>query len=312
MKPKNQKSHSSRRQIDERSFPRDAGGPESGLIERILELVQSARRSISRSADMVQVQTCFEIGRHIVEFEQGGQERAVYGAELLKKLAVRLTCDLGRGFSQSNLEYMRRFFLEYAHLRPISQIGSGQSSPIGRVAGQAGEAPLAEREAGFRLGWSHYVFLLSIRNLEERRFYEIEAANSDWTLKELKRQYDSSLYERLAMGRDPEGRRRLAQEGQTIGTSRDLLKEPLVLEFLGLHEHSVFSETELETAIICQIEQFLLELGKGFLFEARQRRLTFGADHFFVDLVFYNRLLRCYVQRWMKTKTTLPFPSSGL
>ena len=147
----------------------------------------------------------------------------------------------------------------------------------------------------FVLSWTHYVFLLGIKNPDERRFYEIEAANQNWTVRELRRQFDSSLYERLALSRDKEGVRRLASEGQIVSQPQDLLKEPLVLEFLGLSEQARYSESDLEAAIIDQIERFLLELGKGFLFEARQKRFTFDGEHFFVDLVFYNRLLRCYV-----------------
>jgi predicted nuclease of restriction endonuclease-like (RecB) superfamily len=154
---------------------------------------------------------------------------------------------------------------------------------------------LAAPPRPFALSWSHYVFLLRVKNPNERSFYEIEADEQNWTVRELKRQFDSGLYERLALSRDKEGIRRLAQEGQTVGHARDLLKEPLVLEFLGLDERSRYSESDLESAIINQIEHFLLEMGKGFLFEARQKRFTFDEDHFFVDLVFYNRLLRCYV-----------------
>jgi predicted nuclease of restriction endonuclease-like (RecB) superfamily len=145
------------------------------------------------------------------------------------------------------------------------------------------------------LSWSHYVFLLGAKNADERSFYEIEATNQNWTVRELKRQFNSGLYERLALSRDKEGIRRLAQEGQIVAKASDLFEEPLVLEFLGLDERSRYSESDLESAIISQIERFLLEMGRGFLFESRQKRFTFDEDHFFVDLVFYNRLLRCYV-----------------
>jgi len=147
----------------------------------------------------------------------------------------------------------------------------------------------------FALGWSHYVELLSLGNPEERRFYEIEAGASNWSIRELKRQIASSLYERLALSRDKESILRLSQEGHVIGKPADIIKDPLVLEFLELEEKHTYSESDLESAIIDKIEQFLLELGKGFLFEARQKRFTFDNDHFYVDLVFYNRLLRCYV-----------------
>jgi predicted nuclease of restriction endonuclease-like (RecB) superfamily len=147
----------------------------------------------------------------------------------------------------------------------------------------------------FTLSWTHYVFLLRVKDPNERSFYEIEATAQNWTVRELRRQFDAGLYERLALSRDKDGIRRLAREGQTVAQASDLLKEPLVLEFLGLDERTRFSESDLESAMISQIERFLLELGKGFLFEARQKRFTFDEEHFFVDLVFYNRLLRCYV-----------------
>jgi predicted nuclease of restriction endonuclease-like (RecB) superfamily len=147
----------------------------------------------------------------------------------------------------------------------------------------------------FTLSWTHYVFLISIKNPAERSFYEIEATDQNWTVRELSRQFNSGLYERLALSRDKRGIRKLAKEGQIIAKPEDLLKEPLVLEFLGLDEQARYSESDLESAIISQIGKFLLELGKGFLFEARQKRFTFGEEHYFVDLVFYNRLLRCYV-----------------
>ncbi len=153
-------------------------------------------------------------------------------------------------------------------------------------------ANLAKR---FPLGWSHYSTLFSIDDADARRFYEIEAADNGWSVRELKRQLDSSLYERLALSRDKGEIRRLSREGQVVEKASDLIKDPLVLEFLGLEERPAYSEIELETAIIDRLQQFLLELGKGFLFEARQKRFSFDNRHFFVDLVFYNRLLRCYV-----------------
>lgn len=156
-----------------------------------------------------------------------------------------------------------------------------------------------QSERPFSLSWSHYVFLLGIKKADERDFYEIEAASQDWTVRELKRQFDSGLYERLALSRDKDGIRQLAQQGQIVSRPQDLLKEPLVLEFLGLSEQARYSESDLEGAIISQIEHFLLELGKGFLFEARQKRFTFDNDHFFVDLVFY--VLHAFQK---KTQTT--------
>ena len=163
-------------------------------------------------------------------------------------------------------------------------------------------APNLTRLAGqFSLGWSHYVTLLSVADPEARRFYEIEAADNGWSVRELKRQMESSLYERLALSRDKHEVRRLAREGQVVEKAADLIKDPVVLEFLGLEEKPAYSESDLETAIIDRLQQFLLELGKGFLFEARQKRFSFDDSHFFVDLVFYNRLLRCYVLIDLKT-----------
>jgi predicted nuclease of restriction endonuclease-like (RecB) superfamily len=148
--------------------------------------------------------------------------------------------------------------------------------------------------AEFPLSWSHYVFLMAVKNAEERAFYEKEAASENWSLRELKRQFNSGLYERLALSRDKEGVKKLSEEGLVVEVPADLVKSPYVLEFLGLDERAKYSESDLETAIIDKLEHFLLELGKGFLFEARQKRFTLDEDHYYVDLVFYNRLLRCY------------------
>lgn len=272
------------------------GADDDPLYARIHALVLAARQSVARGVDLVQVRTCFEIGRHIVEHEQGGQGRAAYGQALLKGLAERLTQAFGRGFAKSNLEYMRRFYLAYEGRADIAQSKTGRSGPGKPVANiaqfQTGQSQPA---APFSLSWTHYVFLLGITNPDERSFYEIEASQQGWSLKHLRRQFDSGLFERLALSRDKDGLRRLAQQGHIVDRPEDMLKEPLVLEFLGLSEQAGYSESDLEAAVINQIGQFLLELGKGFLFEARQKRFSFDGDHFFVDLVFYNRLLRCYV-----------------
>lgn len=269
---------------------------ESALFATIRELIESARRTIARGVDLVQVHTNFEIGRHIVQFEQQGSQRAAYGDELLTLLASRLTAEYGKGFGRSNVAYCRSFYLAYQERAPIVQTGSGRLKPTASsLAFQIVQTASGQSERPFTLSWSHYVFLLSIKNTEERSFYEIEATQQNWTLRELRRQFQSGLYERLALSRDQSGIRQLAKQGQIVNQASDLLKEPLVLEFLGLSEQVRFSESELEAAIISRIEQFLLELGKGFLFEARQKRFTFDEEHFFVDLVFYNRLLHCYV-----------------
>ena len=276
---------------------------EASLHEQLRELIGNARSTVARGIDLVQVRTNFEIGRHIVAHEQQGEVRAAYGKDVLKRLATRLTVEFGNGFSLTNLKLMRQFYLLNAGrmgqtASDLSRLGMGQAAsdpltPPGSAALRT--APSAVSGRPFSLSWSHYVFLLGIKNPDERSFYEIEATGQDWTLRELRRQFDSSLYERLALSRDKEGVRKLAREGQIVSSPADMLKEPLVLEFLGLDERASYSESDLEAAIINEVGRFLLELGKGFLFEARQKRFTFDGDHFYVDLVFYNRLLRCYV-----------------
>jgi len=283
------------------------------LIAEVRELIRSARRAVSSVVDTLQVRTNFEIGRRIVEHEQKGAKRAEYGLEMLKGLSVALTLEFGPGFSLTNLKLMRQFFVAYrsrmgqtvsdqsSHLIQIGQTASDQLPSPQKQQAPPGElvpariSETASRKSSFTLSWSHYVELLTIKNPDERSFYEIESANAGWDVRELRRQKAACLYERLALSRDKAGIRKLAQEGQIISKPDDLLKEPLVLEFLGLEEKAGYSESDLESAIITHLEKFLLELGKGFLFEARQKRFTFDGDHYFLDLVFYNRLLRCYL-----------------
>jgi predicted nuclease of restriction endonuclease-like (RecB) superfamily len=272
------------------------------LIAELRGLIQSARHAVATTVNTLQVLTNFEIGRRIIEHEQMGAVRAEYGELLMRTLAEQLTEEFGRGFSKRNLDYMRRFYLDYADRLPqIVQKPSAQFEKKGILQKPPSESAQLQKsqkpsaKSPFTLSWSHYVLLLTIKNPEERSFYEIESTLAGWSLPELKRQVSSCLYERLALSRDKEGVRKLANEGQIIVQPVDILKEPYVLEFLGLDEKTGYSESDMETAIIDQLEHFLLELGKGFLFEARQKRFTFDEDHFFVDLVFYNRLLRCYV-----------------
>jgi predicted nuclease of restriction endonuclease-like (RecB) superfamily len=197
---------------------------------------------------------------------------------------------------------MRRFFLLWQERAQILQSTTEKlsltSSQSRSTPGRSAIVQAATEKSGsspFCLSWTHYVELRGIKDPDERSFYEIESANSGWNVRELKRQKASCLYERLALSRDQAGIKRLAREGQLITKPEDLFKEPLVLEFLGLKDRTRFSESDLESALISHLEKFLLELGKGFLFEARQKRFTFDGDHYFLDLVFYNRLLRCYV-----------------
>jgi predicted nuclease of restriction endonuclease-like (RecB) superfamily len=266
----------------------------------------------ARTIDTHLVARNFILGLYIVHYEQEGEDRAAYGKQTLKALSTALKTVAGRGFSVDNLELMRRFYIHFRSeiLRPEnsetpSRISNSHPSVKSEtLSRKSEESPwlalpspeiLGKLPSTFPLGWSHYVELLTLADTAERRFYEIEAAANQWTVRELQRQIATSLYQRLALSRDKEEIRRLATEGQVVEKAADLIKNPLVLEFLGLTGHPHYSEEDLESAIIDQLESFLLELGKGFLFEARQKRFTFDNDHFFVDLVFYNRLLRCYV-----------------
>lgn len=275
---------------------------ENPLYTRIADLLQAARQNVVRAVNQTMVYTYFEIGRMIVEDEQQGKERAEYGKQVLKELSKRLTTEFGKGFSQDNLERMKGFYLTYSGsisanmLRKsendsISQKPSAQLQPDDKLLNTISLTPLPK----FNLSWSHYLKLMRIEKPQERSFYEIECAANNWTLKELQRQYDSALYERLALSRDKEGIKQLAEKGQIIEKPTDILKDPYILEFLDLKEQHQYSESELETGIIDKLEHFLLELGKGFTFVARQFRMTIDEKHFKADLVFYNRLLRSFV-----------------
>ncbi len=269
----------------------------TNLLAEIRALIQAARTAASRQVNAIAVITNFEVGRRIVLYEQAGEERAEYGKAVLKNLSAALTSEFGRGWSVSNLTMMRRFYLAYRGREQKSQTLStifGEPALIEKSQTPSTISVPATAPA-FALSWSHYVFLTRIDDEDERSFYEVEATNSGWSLKELRRQFDTSLYERLALSRDKEGVRALAVEGQVVDKPGDMLKDPYVLEFLGLEERPRYSESELEARIIDKLEHFLLELGKGFLYEGRQRRFSFDDEHYYVDLVFYNRLLRCFV-----------------
>lgn len=235
-------------------------------IKNIIEL---SRKKIVSSIDSTMTTTYFLIGKRIVEEEQGGEKRAEYGKSLIKNLSIRLTESYGKGFSETNLKQMKSFYLAYKKRQTLSD--------------------------EFKLSYSHYLTLMRIVDIEERNFYEIEAINNGWSLRELKRQMDSALYERLVLSRDKEKVLELSQKGQVIEKPQDIIKDPYVLEFLNLDEKAIYSENDLEAGIINHIEKFIMELGKGFLFQGRQVRFTFDEEHFFVDLVFYNRLLKCFV-----------------
>ena len=239
------------------------------IYQEIHDLLHKARQNIISNVNSTMTKTYFLIGKRIVEEEQDGNKRAEYGKKLMKTLSEKLTKEFGRGFSQRNLEQMRTFYLRYS----ISQTVSAE----------------------FKLSWSHYLILMRIEDINARNFYEIEAFENNWSLRELKRQVNSSLYERLVLSKDKEKVKELAVKGQIIEKAQDIIKDPYILEFLGLDEKSDYSENKLETEIINKLEMFLLELGKGFTFVGRQVRFTFDERHFRVDLVFYNRLLKCFV-----------------
>ena len=242
---------------------------EDGFYSRILDLLKTARKTVVQSVNKTIVDTYFEIGRLIVEEEQNGKSKAEYGQNLIPELSQKLTTEFGKGFSTTNLKQMRTFYLTYSKGQTVSD--------------------------EFRLSWSHYLMLMRIDNVEERNFYEIETAQNSWSLRELQRQFNTSLYERLALSRNKNEVKKLSEKGLIIDKAQDSLKDPYVLEFLGLPEETKYSETELEQKLIDKLEHFLLELGKGYTFVGRQVRFTFDDKHFHVDLVFYNRLLQCFV-----------------
>ena len=242
------------------------------LETKVIKLLENARSQIVTNINTTMVYTNFEIGRYIVEYEQNGKDRAEYGKSVLKNLSQKLSNRFGRGYSEDNLSNMRKFYLCY------------QNEQISETLSRK-----------FTLSWSHYLKLIRIQNIEERNFYEIEATQNNWSFRELERQFDSSLYERLALSKDKNAIKELALQGQITEKPEDLIKDPYILEFTGLPELPIYSESELEQRLIDNLQKFLLELGKGFTFVGRQVRLTFDEEHYFVDLVFYNRLLRAFV-----------------
>ncbi len=270
------------------------------LFARISAIVEAARGTVVRSVNSAMVHAYWLIGREIVEHEQRGLRRADYGERILVGLADRLRKRHGEGYSATTLKRTRRFYLLYP---------SGSALPAGETANKIGSAlltqsskkrpaPLAQSGAAAfppSLSWGHYLVLLHVKSDAARAFYEIEAAREGWSARELERQVASLLYERLARSRDKSAVRSLARRGQVVSSATDLIKDPVVLEFLGLDDRVTWRESDLEQAIINRLQAFLLELGKGFCFVARQKRLSLDADHFYVDLVFYNRLLRCFV-----------------
>lgn len=247
--------------------PASSQAPVTELAGRITTIIETARNRVQSVVDHEMVRAYWEIGREIVEDEQKGEKRAEYGKFLIQNLSHELTHRHGKGFTASNLLTMRRFYLTF----PIQH------------------ALRAE------LSWTHYRLLLKIEERQKRSFYEIECAANNWSTRELERQMNSMLFERLALSLDKEGVMTLAREGQVMREPTDLVKDPYVLEFLGLPQSEILYEKELESALLEHLQKFLLELGKGFSFVARQKRITLDGDHFYIDLVFYNYILKCFV-----------------
>ena len=256
------------------------------LVEQIAALIENAKQHVVTVVNSTMIVTYYEIGRMIVEHEQKGALRADYGKGVLKELSKKLTNRYGRGFSVDNLENMRRFYITYSN-----EVNSETPSRIFEPS----PTNLQTLSAQFTLSWSHYLFLMRITNDKERKFYEKEATNERWSLRELKRQFNAALYERLALSRDKKAIAEISKQGMIVERPEDIVKDPYILEFLGMPEESRYSESDLEQRIIDELQHFLLELGKGYTFVGRQERLTFDEQHFYVDLVFFNRLLQCFV-----------------
>lgn len=295
--------------------------PYNGLLGGVVDLLKEARQNSVRTVNSIMTAAYWEIGRQIVEFEQGGEERAEYGKALLKQLSKDLSSQLGRGFSRSNLEYMRKFYLKWQITQTVSaQSDSNSQTPSGisderksqtvsgksKVPGNAGFVPNSHEPAAsglpltvvansFPLPWSHYVRLLKVDNKDARSFYETEALRGGWSVRQLDRQIGSLFYERTALSTNKQ--KMLTEEGRAkageVRTPEQQLKDPFILEFLDLKDE--YSESDLEEAIILKLEEFLLELGTDFAFVGRQKRLRIGDHWFRVDLLFFHRRLKCLV-----------------
>lgn len=265
------------------------------LANRIEALVVEARKKITSTVNVAMVYTNYEIGRYIVEDEQGGKIRAEYGKGVLNAVSARLTARLGKGWSVENLTSMRKFYVLYSKTVTCGYEIQGTEIQTTDLEIQDENRNHRLRNHQFILPWTHYLILTHVSDPEARSFYEIEASKQQWSKRQLQRQIGSGLYERLALSRDKDEVMRLATEGQIVEKPSDIIKDPLVLEFCGLKPDASYSETDLESAIISRLQDFLLEMGKGFLFEARQKRFTFEERHFYIDLVLYNRLLQAFV-----------------
>jgi predicted nuclease of restriction endonuclease-like (RecB) superfamily len=291
------------------------------LYQRVRQILESARTGVTRTVNTTQVIANWLIGQEIVEEEQKGEKKAAYGDVLLADLAGKLTVEFGSGYSETNLRWFRQFYLEYPDLLPkrihhavsdksVSSLRSDNSAIHHAVRDESLQAmlnaPPAETWRPGRLhpnlSWTHYRTLLRVEKREARSFYEIEGLQNNWAARELERQINSLLYERLALSRDKKGLLRLARKGQEIQGPLDIFKDPLVLEFLKMPASAKLAESDLEAALLNELQSFLLELGKGFAFVARQERITPDGDHFYVDLVFYHIVLKCFVLLDLKVR----------
>jgi predicted nuclease of restriction endonuclease-like (RecB) superfamily len=272
---------------------------QEAFYRRICDILTAARTGVARTVNTAQVLSNWLIGREIVEAEQQGKHRADYGENLLKNLAQQLKQDFGAGYSYSNLKYIRQFYLVFPQLLAAEEIGHAvrdQSLSGSNLAGLSNPNPSWQPgQLHPNLSWTHYRTLMRVEQPEARAFYEIEALKNNWSARELERQINSFLFERLAKSLDKEGLMQLATQGQIIQQPTDVFKDPVVIEFLGLPESPRLTESDLETALIGNLQAFLLELGKGFAFVSRQERITLDDDHFYIDLVFYHTILKCYI-----------------
>ncbi len=258
------------------------------LYDRVAPVIREARAIVMQTVDVVMLKAYWDIGRYIVEEEQGGETRADYGKDVLNQLSKRLSKEFGRGFSTTTLEDIRKFYLVYQ-----SVIDNKNPHAV------RGEFDIPEFKSN--LSWTHYRLLMRITRSEARKFYELETSKNRWSSRELDRQIGSLLFDRLAKSKDKEGLMRLAQKGQELINPVDAIKEPVILEFLDIPEAHQLVESKLEEALISNLQHFLLELGKGFAFVARQKRLNLDGKNYYTDLVFYHTILKCYIIIDIKT-----------
>lgn len=272
----------------------------AALFSGIRDIVQQSKDELYKIINTTLVETYYHIGRLIVEHEQQGSTRAGYASGVLKSISLKLTKEFGKGFSVDNLENMRRFYNEYKAAYTAFIETQAKSETVSRKSARSSKTVIVKsetvsRKSVFTLSWSHYLLLMKIGDLNERNFYTIEAYNEGWSVRELQRQFDSALYERLVLSRNKKKVKELSKKGHVTAVPADIIKDPYVLEFLELKEQDVYTESDLETAIISKLRDFLKELGKGFLFVDRQKRVRIDNEDYYIDLVFYHRIPRCFV-----------------